>query len=436
MFRGKQLERLLCRTFAVQHDRDELLGLLRRYNDEELFSAAIENATLWRAAELVLHERTRAADPSRAIQFRLLNASLCGPTRPYFYALPHELRLTVLELLNLRDLQAMAATCRFIRSLCDRVLEKFMEQVFRPYNLSWQNVRFMLTVTGSVVSGLFAFHLAFLHLHKDVLSRCRRMDIYVSGAVQAAGVELFLGFAGGFTDAVQKPSPQVLETVIMCQRGGHGEGARIDVHRCRETPLVAVLWQPLTCLHTWMSGSGLFVGYPDLSLDHKSMVSHSLAPLRSEDDVSALSILVSPVIADGVELIPYHIHGWEDCGTSATCPSVLRTSADALSFHAMFRAPGPVQRASPWWGGHVVHWNLGSMDCSNDRDSFRFTVASIETSPEDRGKQSDYVDKLQGALNALQLVHSIQFVYLIEQRPTPSVRSAYPLANAPLVSFA
>ncbi|KAF8183535.1 hypothetical protein K438DRAFT_1766824 [Mycena galopus ATCC 62051] len=259
----------------------------------------------------------------------------------------------------------MGETCKFFLRLCNASVDRFMKNAFRSYGLCWYSVRFALTVTGGVISGFFGFYLAFMRGHEAPHSL--QLDVFISGAVQCAGFEHFLELAGDFiqvksltfmqTNVVRNPSAQILETVVMERRGLNGDNARVDVHHCSDTPLTAVFWQPLTCLHTWMSGAEIFIAYPDMTFARRTMVSDTLLPL---DFVDAHSIL------HGVDTVTYHGDSIDACGSSRPCLPVFRHSADSMCFHMAFSTPGCVRDATAWWSGRVIQWNSFDFDSGED----------------------------------------------------------------------
>ncbi|KAF8119754.1 hypothetical protein K438DRAFT_2006473 [Mycena galopus ATCC 62051] len=348
MLAGDRLERLLLRAIGFQHDTAELFPLLRRCSDEELFSIAIENSTLWDASSVLLAERTEIAiyrwDPKLTLsEFTDRDLKLVG-----LLGLPAELVLVILEMLDLKGLRAMAGTCKHFYGLCNAVLDEAMTSAFNPYGLSWHAVRFALTITGGVISGYFAFCLAFVD--------------------NALGLNDSWNWPWFHPAAIRNSSAQVLETIAMQRRRLDGTVACIDVHRCADTPLTAVFWQPLTCYHTWMSGAGIFIAYPDHTFARRTMGAHAIEPPGSANADAALY---------GLDVISYHADGLASCGSSATCPSVIRNSADSMCFRMAFSTPGCVRDGTTWWCRHVVQWTLGSDGCTKSTPWVSFNVKTM-----------------------------------------------------------
>jgi hypothetical protein len=153
----------------------QVLNVLRASSDRELFFLGIENRFLWQkitsfladeSSKLCIDEAPLKCNPS--LRFRII----CdfSPVIPVherhslgrlFAALPMELYVEVIDHLNVRELAALAGTCRFFNRECSIALHRYMVEVFSSIGLSWVSVRFMLTHTDGLISGLFINHMLF-----------------------------------------------------------------------------------------------------------------------------------------------------------------------------------------------------------------------------------------------------------------------------------
>ncbi|KAF8209806.1 hypothetical protein K438DRAFT_1960039 [Mycena galopus ATCC 62051] len=392
MFHTKKLNLLLEQIHAVQYNEVVLLNILRKCSNHELLTAGVESARLWKAVAAVLQSCGDAsAERYEQKSDKLLVAQHSGPMPRLFSALPAELRLAVLEMLNVCDLMAVAATCKFLHSLCNTVLDRHMDHAFRPFGLYWRSLRFVLTVTSSLITGFFAYHLAFLGTQ---FSQCLCVDVYVQGTSQAEHFSAFLEAR----NSEEHWGGDIYKTIAMEQLDPEGTVFMIVLHYCTWEPPAVVADQKLSCLFTWLSGSCLFIGYPALSLERLSIVSHSRVRLDSNERRQAFEQLKADARRSHcITLIPYHVNRDQHCGSSLTCPSVFRSSCDDMGFRVNFRDGAWVQDAATWWQNRVVHWNLGRMGCTPDREGIIFKVTST-TPPSRNIPRTIYLERLENAL--------------------------------------
>ncbi|KAF8217219.1 hypothetical protein K438DRAFT_1954068 [Mycena galopus ATCC 62051] len=243
---------------ALSPGPHELRHILESCEGRELFMVGIENKRLWQTCFQILRDRKGNGPP-----WLPAVAAVAMPILP----LPFEIHLEILELLDVRDLTSLRQTCRFFWSLCTRLLEGILNRFFSRFGLDAASVRFMLTQTDSLLSGYFAFHLA--RMNRSCLKQTRTLEVFVCGDVNAVSVEQFFAASAGFTRASVDNKPAyrgILQSVHLRRDVLGAVSTGIVLHYCRRNPRADVFNQPLTCLHTWMSGSGIFVAYADLTL--------------------------------------------------------------------------------------------------------------------------------------------------------------------------
>ncbi|KAJ7259971.1 hypothetical protein B0H12DRAFT_1231913 [Mycena haematopus] len=299
-------------------------------DDKVLFSVCMESEILWEEAKLMLE--TECPEPSFAehlIQY--------DPAPK----IPHELIAELPHFMDLRTLTAFSRTCKGFHRECCAILEELLCSVFDDWGLGLTSFRFMLTQTGSVVSGSFLLGLL-------------RMD----GRPTTSYMDVRTGFGLEQVEWVLSDKEFVHATTTYSHRSGNFE---ILVHSC----------------------IGIFVAYPDLTFDGVAIVSHNYVRLRTLEEECQLSLLQREVNSYGVRIVPFHhdrlqpgVLGltYRDCDASSSCPSRHRNTFDTLSFQYIFRTTG-------WhrgWGRRDLQWDiywvLGSMGCAVENKRVEFDL--------------------------------------------------------------
>jgi hypothetical protein len=90
-----------------------------------------------------------------------------------------EFILSLLAELDARDLAALAAVCRFFEYTIGELTRRLWTDTFAMWDLEWLNVKFMLSQTESVISGIFSNRLLLRIPPAIVRTSVRLLDIFV-----------------------------------------------------------------------------------------------------------------------------------------------------------------------------------------------------------------------------------------------------------------
>ncbi|KAJ7221813.1 hypothetical protein B0H12DRAFT_1078332 [Mycena haematopus] len=341
------------------------------HNERTLLEVAVTDPKLWAAAKA----KFARSDTRPVYQVASLKFPLCDLPSDVHYLLPAGP--------NVRDLCKLSATCAFFRKECMLVFDARMRRAFEIFDLNWLEVRFALTQCHAIISGWFIYHL--VRMEFSQLMRVTTIDSYVRKGSDADLLGEFLEVATAYEkvervfDSGVYKNYGVLDTVFY----DHSlHPFTITVHRCWEEPRVTVMRGPITCLFSWMCGKGIFIGYPDLTLEGRAIVSHTHVPLRSSSHKQHLLGLELTAAMHGVVLTTFHegrtsFPTRESCALSLTCPAQSRNSFDSLSFQTIFDNCGWHRGIDRQTIDCDVYWTLGAMDCCVEKSGISFNAEEL-----------------------------------------------------------
>ncbi|KAJ7192861.1 hypothetical protein B0H12DRAFT_1234816 [Mycena haematopus] len=368
-------------------------------NERTLLEVAVCNARLWAAAEAKFRQ------PSDSTGFRTTHLQF-GPglSSIPFQGLPSEVHLLLPAGADLRTLCQLSATCAFFRKECMLVLSARMERAFEMFDLNWLAFRFMLTQCNAITSGWFIYHLVRMEFSK--FARFTTIDVYVRKGLDAELVCDFLNVATSYREAEREVDSRVYENYGVLDTLFFDHSSlpfTIAVHRCWEEPRITVMRGPITCLFSWMCGKGVFMAYPDLTLDGRTMVSHAHVPLRSPSHKQHLLALDATAAMHGVSLTTFHdgrttFPTRESCALSRTCPAEPRNSFDSSSFQMIFHDCGWHRGVDRQSLNVDVYWVLGAMDCCVEKTGIVFSADELSRQQRKNGDDVVYMTRLESAI--------------------------------------
>ncbi|KAF8205240.1 hypothetical protein K438DRAFT_1964325 [Mycena galopus ATCC 62051] len=346
--RTEKLQQLL----AVIHDEDQMRTLLLDSSVADLFWLGIEHTNIW---ALVVH----TLKSSVAIHNVISAPSPC----PFFSQIPPEMLAEITRHLTLLDLKAFASTCQFLTATCASLLAQHFRILFWKFSLEWETFRCMLIHTGSLVTGYFAHHCLFLD---NNLRNCRKLVIYVKGARRFDGVVRFVTNATPYQQiGADEPDNHPFIRESQRFRIGSSESDRMDiiVHRCKGQPECDIFRAASTANFVWLSGTQLFVAYPNFSFSNQAMLSPNRFRGGMASNQRKIYTVIETAHSHGITIVPAHASHPRSCGESPECPATLRNTLDTHSFsldYSISSQLGAVHLAQRVG----VSWTLGSRQCA------------------------------------------------------------------------
>ncbi|KAK6974294.1 hypothetical protein R3P38DRAFT_3239592 [Favolaschia claudopus] len=364
--------RLVKEILAAGDNLVEIRALLDDRSDRELFHVGIQNEKLWREVSSIIKQ-----DVGSTLRYLPLRSTLLHISSPFreiyhpvgkhpstllghlFGQLPMELKIAFIHHLNIRDLDALGDSCEFYRQEADLVIRKYFVDVFESKSLCWESFRFMLSQAYGFVTGYFAYHMSFLSRHRAYIDNCHELLVY---AADGDSVEKFLKTTTGYRTTKRyalNDEEDADEEIIM--HLGEDISFSIRIRCCADDPLSYIFTQKTTNLFNWIGGEEIYVGYPSLTFDNRSILSHADNPLTNADDVRELVEVVRMNSRRGSKLLNYHCS--DPAYTALTCPSIMRSTLDDVGFYHPFNSPrwGHRQPVTTKYG---VMWCLGAMECT------------------------------------------------------------------------
>ncbi|KAJ7259108.1 hypothetical protein B0H12DRAFT_1070038 [Mycena haematopus] len=355
--------------------RDDMEVYLASCSVEDLFWVGVRDETIWMAVVDKLHSSLDEMEKPVGITETTDVNKGCPILRT-----PPEIASEIMRYLDVRDLCALAFTCRKSRKMWTDQFSSYLAKMFSITALNWPSFRCMLIHTRAVVTGFFVYHLLFFRDYEKYGFDLRTIDIVVKGR---SNFETILDF---FT--VATPYRQVStyvaegkyhkESVRLRIGPDLSRGVEVAIHLTADVPEVSVMKSRLTTSFVWMDEGGITVAYPDMTFSSTAMLSHCRYDKFALTSTYHLERFTIPPLEHGISLTGYHLGGKALCGSMDSCPSVVRSTVDGRTFaidYALRRWPEGCSANRP---GKAVTWCLGSMDCVAVRQGIPFFVSPFE----------------------------------------------------------
>ncbi|KAJ7035112.1 hypothetical protein C8F04DRAFT_1259178 [Mycena alexandri] len=237
---------------AIPGSSTVLSKLIANYDDDKLFKIGLQTPALWTIISNELHAHT--VQPKHAGRFLETH----GPAG--LAVLSAEVVIRILNFLDVQDLIIVARTCKFYHKEANAKIEKEMANFFKRRDLKWDEVRFMLTHTGSLISGLSANQAAFMG-NQGGSGEAKMLDIFTDG-VKYRSIFQFLNVATQYSKGITHltPSDRVRRTVEFKHSDPEEYPFTIAVHICHaENPRATVFRQKHSALFVTISGEGFWI---------------------------------------------------------------------------------------------------------------------------------------------------------------------------------
>ncbi|KAJ7512190.1 hypothetical protein B0H11DRAFT_1898691 [Mycena galericulata] len=244
-------------------------AFLGKFLDSKIFGIGLHSKLHWNAVVRILNVRV--------VKVNMYRATLDSK-------LPLEIHLETLQEMDLRSLSAMVSTCAVMHAEANRLIEAHMLRCFRTMDLDWYSLRFMMALTDSMVSGLWALRMLFPN--REIPTEPTQMlEIFVKSLAEHTVLRYFAVATDWERVPGETPhsiSDAVEKTISLVHKDLHRFPENILVHICRNDPIFAIYRQPLTVMMIVMSDSGVHVPYADLTFNDESIVNHEFIDLTSE----------------------------------------------------------------------------------------------------------------------------------------------------------
>ncbi|KAK7007936.1 hypothetical protein R3P38DRAFT_3211591 [Favolaschia claudopus] len=324
--------------------------LLQKYDDRELFYIGLESKSLWSTVETIV-KRDFELPEFLINQLPPIDQSTSGRL---FARLPSETKLELVYHVNIRDMTALCQSCKFFWREGTKVMERFMKRCFDTMGLDWGSIRFAIRHMRSILSGAVVRQLAFLESQPFNIDEFQFLEVRT---MHTEYVVKYFETATEYKTDEQYVSPS---NVTVLHRPHHPSAFRIMIYETHESPQCSVFYQKSTASFLWLDADGFVAPYASLTFDRKTLIAYPINDKSLEAEIQRAR-------AHNIKIIPFHGEGG-DCGTAATCPSIVRNTLDTSCFNERFLSPVWSYRRVARNEKTEVVWCLGSAGC---RDGLR-----------------------------------------------------------------
>ncbi|KAJ7512191.1 hypothetical protein B0H11DRAFT_1898692 [Mycena galericulata] len=360
---------LVTKLHSMLGSSEILDEALQAYSEAQLFRIALASPNTW----AIIKKFLKAITVQRAGSSAVFGASGLS-------TMPLEMLSEMLHYMDIRDLDALGRTCNFFRRAADKHRNKEMKDQFRAWDLDFDE-----TV--------------------PIKNYKHTVDFYVHANAARAVLRFFK-----ITSRFKKTSevvPHISSMVSRILEMDHDRPElipiRIRIMVCaRENPRATILRQDLTGLFTWMSGSGFFVPYADLTFNGLSLLNHHYLPLTSIEEEENFQSLELEAKHHGIHIQYYHCGEESRCTGQLSCPAVVRNTRDGSCFATAFsdRIWGSEQyRLSEKYG---VIWSLGGKGCDDMDVKPGFFVNVFENKVKDENEDTIWLTRMAVLLHSSQ----------------------------------
>ncbi|KAJ7032835.1 hypothetical protein C8F04DRAFT_1184537 [Mycena alexandri] len=344
---------------AIPGSSNVLSKLIAQYDDDQLFKIALQTQVLWTIISNELHGQT--VQPKHAERFLETHGSTG------LAVLSAEVVIRILNFMDVQDLMLVARTCKFYHKEANAKIEKEMVNFFKRRDLKWDEVRFMLSHTSSLISGLSATQAAFMSNHRGS-GEAKTLDIFTDG-VKYRSIFQFLTVATPYSKGITHltPSDRVRRTIEFKHSDPDRYPFTIAVHICHaEDPRQIVFRQKHSALFVTISGEGFWIADSAHTLNGITFAHPTFMKLQGNAGIDEFKRLARELETEhGITFGAFHQMplGAVQCGKDLSCPTTIRTSEDGYAFFGHFhRRPLGLKPVSRNILVGAI-WALGSVGC-------------------------------------------------------------------------
>ncbi|KAJ7218934.1 hypothetical protein C8J57DRAFT_1254636 [Mycena rebaudengoi] len=348
-----------ARLFDTLEDDDPVLNhYLYQGDDCKLFAIALHSSNNWRRIINFLRQHVRPSGLK------------LGPTivhsRSILFSLPIELIAEVACCLGLKDLVALAATCKSLHSIVYLHLDLGAHRFTSLYDLDSQEFRFELTMCSALTTGM-ATTMSLLPFDR-LANRRPNCDLLVYVHHTAIkSLEKYMEHGTSYTKSI--------ETDIDL----YTPPPRSNMAFVHSNPKKSFVKKRRPICMSFMSGRGAFTAYADTTFRSLALPNPDFLPLDSSSHIQQGSRISAVMARVDFSMIDPHSDPSHLCGSHACCPSTLRTTTDSGTFYFRFlhavlgRDNGNGIRRAQSTG---ASWCLGGIGCDDGTPCPGFSSAA------------------------------------------------------------
>ncbi|KAJ7261557.1 hypothetical protein C8J57DRAFT_1514074 [Mycena rebaudengoi] len=281
-------------------------------------------------------------------------------------SIPTEMLMAIASHSNLRDLHALARSCKAIFIIVTAFTIASQSKLVNKYNLKIEELRLTLHHTGALASGIFAS--VFVLPDQFKARRAPKNNVIIRvHHTSALAIECYMKVATSYhlTDRQENASGLSIDTYEHSDSSRYSNKITIEI--CMERQPLTELFDEMTTAHmSFISGTAAFTAYTT-TLDAVALPNAAKLPLDNRDDIQSLKDLAAKMNSMGFRMASAHEEDDDGCGTHPDCPGVVRTTGDAGCFYQSFATRvlgrGPDARLLVD-GNSGATWCLGGVGCT------------------------------------------------------------------------
>ncbi|KAJ7601732.1 hypothetical protein DFH06DRAFT_1352147 [Mycena polygramma] len=309
---------------AVAPDSAALVLLVKSFQEEKLFHIATSSPSMWDIVTRTLRKQ--------AVIYPSTSVTTHGVTGIARFSA--EVTTAILHFMTVVQLVALGQTCKHFHALANATINAGMDEFFRVRDLAWDEIRFTLTHTESLISGLAANHVLFLHQSRRATVDVMKIDFFVEERYARCFVK-YLNAATQYikSTCTHDPSTHIARTVEFVHKRPNEYPFVIAMHICvGEKPKATIFRQGHTALFVGVSGRGAFIANAKHTLDGLSFGNPAYLELAKKEDLKKFDKLKATMAQHGIKFAQFHEleEGEEEivCGQDVRCPSTVRFAED------------------------------------------------------------------------------------------------------------
>ena len=284
-----------------------------------------------------------------------------------------ELLQEILEYLPLKDLMSFGRTSLRFRGWAAVMFKLRLSELFEPYHISYDLMRFVQISTGSGLSGSIIAYLA-LYLRRDPDAFVPGdLDIYVPTSSWDAVIAFFTTLAGYATykERTSSYGNATSITTVVWMRTHPLDPHTLNFMRCVDNNVYGPTVQfHSTCVVGCITANRAWFPTLDLTSQHITILNRNFNVLSTLEDRRRALAIYRKWRARGF-IIRFDYTRPHRCGRHSCCPSTVRTSDDAYSYTLLMplgnSSDSDAFEATPDPACDVISWTFGGQGCANTR---------------------------------------------------------------------
>ncbi|KAJ7699763.1 hypothetical protein B0H16DRAFT_1484095 [Mycena metata] len=328
-------------------------AVLSTINPVSLYKLSLTSETMF--ALIMAH--VRAVQPASGSS----DEHLAGSPQDRLSSLPNEVLSLVLARLNLAARLSLHRTCRKMAALCGRELQAGVSRVLTRFGLCHAEIRFMQSTTMAAIGGHCIPHMV------DYESLPEQLIFYAPNVSYQSVLRFFTLSTG------REATPLLLNNLYLPEgyddcadfeaAGNPSRSFRV-VRSITNSALDSITYSPFTHLFGAVTHLGLWLGYPDSSINGVTMPNRDC--IDFEDPATEDRVISSFEHFNARFSLEFHLNEPHQCGYAWGCPTTPRSTADAGCLSLFFPALPSGTSFKPdtvYPTPSCMPWTLGSRAC-------------------------------------------------------------------------